>query len=649
MINIVNMTPYDWSDDTNKDVEPMLSVNPANPNEIIATAHTYDNHAGSANPTGQHMNSDGMGLSPLYYSTDGGSTWVLPFVLPSSSTAKYPNHGATARFGGNNAVYAAIAMPDSSPSTIVISRGTATQQVPIPISPVQGYEPIIEATTVLVGDGTGRDRVYVGYNDTTPANMIWGCPTIYQSMNAADPTSFKAVTIDTNSDIESMAAKSEQGGKVRIAIHGGGTIYAAFYHRGSLGWGVVVVKDTNWGNSPQPYQALSPHGAFVASMINTDQASATGTGWNADDRGWDLAIAVDPNRDDHVYLVYSKYDGMSSTYAEGYSLYVMRSPDGGQSWSSAHDAPVKMAKNPGLAINTLGHVGFMYQQFDGTHWVTVFERTTNAWPPPDQPSWEVHKLHQFSPSQYPLAYGMPPLLGRHAGLQAVGKDFCGVFSGDNTPDFAHNFPDFGVTYKRNHSPGASAVLYGNDNLTPISPSIDPFFFRFTTVDPTADVYVRDWTTSQTSRDTGLEPSTNPDFYTTSDVWNQRSNAKAAFNMDDQPINDEAWAVGSNYIYARIFPPSAERSGRQRHRELLSRQLRYGADFRADRRTVRRDVPGVERFRRHKRRMAARSAGFGACLSGGRNFDDRRQGPVTVAGHESTRLFRRDGPPRSQRQ
>jgi len=73
--------------------------------------------------------------------------------------------------------------------------------------------------------------------------------------------------------------------------------------------------------------------------------------------------------------------------------------------------------------------------------------------------------------------------------------------------------------------------------------------------PPVDYYVRDWTDSPTSGDTGIVPSTHPEFYTTSDVWNRQSNAPGAFNANNQPQNEDPKngpaAAGDNFAFARI--------------------------------------------------------------------------------------------------
>jgi hypothetical protein len=73
--------------------------------------------------------------------------------------------------------------------------------------------------------------------------------------------------------------------------------------------------------------------------------------------------------------------------------------------------------------------------------------------------------------------------------------------------------------------------------------------------PPVDYYVRDWTDSPTSGDTGLQPSTHPQFYTTSDVWNRQSNTPGGFNANNQPQNEDPknglGSAGDNFAFARI--------------------------------------------------------------------------------------------------
>jgi hypothetical protein len=73
-------------------------------------------------------------------------------------------------------------------------------------------------------------------------------------------------------------------------------------------------------------------------------------------------------------------------------------------------------------------------------------------------------------------------------------------------------------------------------------------------DFTSDFYVRDWTVSAGMHDLGSEPSTYPQFYVRSDVWNRRNNDPGPF-VNDQPTNQDPQAgngaAGDNFMFARI--------------------------------------------------------------------------------------------------
>src|SRR6185369_15160910 len=79
--------------------------------------------------------------------------------------------------------------------------------------------------------------------------------------------------------------------------------------------------------------------------------------------------------------------------------------------------------------------------------------------------------------------------------------------------------------------------------------------KVTELSPSLDFYVRDWTDSASSGDTGLEPSTHPVFYQTSDVWNRRGTLPGTPFVNDQPANEPAGNgdldIGDNWTFARI--------------------------------------------------------------------------------------------------
>ena len=95
-LKVVNMIPNSWSDEQNQDSEPNLSVNPANPAEIIGTAFTYDNPAG----TSAVSPAMATNWAPIFSSLDGGDTWALQFVLPSAVGDQLPTWDVTCRYSG---------------------------------------------------------------------------------------------------------------------------------------------------------------------------------------------------------------------------------------------------------------------------------------------------------------------------------------------------------------------------------------------------------------------------------------------------------------------------------------------------------------------------------------------------------------------
>ncbi len=66
----------------------------------------------------------------------------------------------------------------------------------------------------------------------------------------------------------------------------------------------------------------------------------------------------------------------------------------------------------------------------------------------------------------------------------------------------------------------------------------------------SDFYVRDWNAGATF-DNGAQPSTNPVFWHTSDVWNQSAAAVEAAGPDGSIVGDPPSRAGSNFVFARV--------------------------------------------------------------------------------------------------
>src|SRR5262249_48331097 len=140
--------------------------------------------------------------------------------------------------------------------------------------------------------------------------------------------------------------------------------------------------------------------------------------------GSHLSIAVDPTNSSIVYVAWS--DGVAT-----YTIHVRKSIDAGVTWS--HDVrTVPNGLNPALAVNSSGHVGFLYQTLTtgGTRWETHCEISNNGFATAPAPI-----VLSTTPSATPLA-AFHPYLGDYIYLTAVGTTFYGIFSANNTPDHA---------------------------------------------------------------------------------------------------------------------------------------------------------------------------------------------------------------------
>jgi hypothetical protein len=528
-VSVVNMIPNSMSNETIRDSEPNVSVNPANPLQIAASAFTPD-------PMGS-------GTGPIFVSTDGGNTWTLNVIVPGGNRTV----DITLRFANtSNVLYAGILRYDSGHNMNILRTNNFLSSTVMDILVDRANEdmPYVEAATVSGGAGVGRDRVYLGHNDfNAPSGRTATVETSLDAATAPAPAGFNPERLEVRGTC------GQDGPPIRPAIHPNGTVYAVFFRWTACGSSpytadVVVVRDDNWASGASPFTDLvdtgdAQPGVRVVTGVSIPWSANLGT----QRIGAQMAIAVDPTNSDRVYIAWA--DGTS---ASNYTIHIRRSDDRGATWS-ADLRTITSATNPGLAINTHGKIGFLYQRLvnpgTGDRWETHLETSSDGFasPPTDLILADVPDQNGSYTASNPI--------GDYACLIAVGKDFYGAFSGNNTPDNA-NFPN-GVVYQRNAN-FTTHTLLNLDGVTPVPVSIDPFFFKLTGVEPEDDFYVRDWTDNSTSGDTGLEPSTHPVFYTTSDVWNRRGTLPGPF-PNDQPSNENAGNgagnIGDNWAFARI--------------------------------------------------------------------------------------------------
>jgi hypothetical protein len=533
-ITLVNMMPQSSSSETNQDSEPSVAVNPVDRQQIVATAFTPDETGPNA---------------PIFYSLDGGLTWHLNAILPGN--VDFMTNDVTVRFSGSgNRLYAGVLRGSFFPEYYMLRTTDFTQ--PVLMDTIHHRDnvdqPWVMTATVIGQTDAGKDRLYVGMNDHDAS--AGHTASVEMALDAAVASSVADVSA---ARLESRGMDGTDLAPVRITTHPDGTVYAIFYSvqgsdfdEANQTLDAVVVRDDFWGTGPQPFTALKDSDNKAGFRLAKDiivpvNSGAPGLG-SQRLGGGGISIAVDPQDSGRVFAAYS--DKTNGTY----TLHIWRSTTRGQSWTQ-DILKVTNAVNPTLAVNVQGKAGLLYQRFiTGTKkWETHLRRWNVASDP--STGTDVILATFVDGTPFPQSFNY---LGDYAHLQAVGKDFYGVFSSSNQPDPA-NFPTIFPVFKRNVDVN-NHVLKNLNNTGTVAVSIDPFFFHTAEQDPGDDFYARDWTESPASGDNGAEPSAKAIFYKTSDVWNRRSIDPGTF-PNDKPEGEKAGngdgTLGDNWAFARI--------------------------------------------------------------------------------------------------
>jgi len=390
---------------------------------------------------------------------------------------------------------------------------------------------------VLGADGVGQDRIFVGLNDAR-TGIAPRTASVDVNLNAAGssvPYAPKQVEAGMP-----PASPGRDGSSVRTAIHSSGIIYAAFYSPLSpSSANIIVVRDNHWGAGSPPFNDLktgSTAGVAVqGSMAVPYSSTEVLLGGQPVGRS-QISIAVDPNDASSVWVAWGDAAAGSTI-----TLHLRHSADGGATWSPADLRTVPSATNPAVAVNSVGQVGFLYQQLiPSGAWFTQVELSSDGFATLPTPL-------VLSTALNDPGFGSNNQIGDYDHMMAVGKDFFGVFSADNSPSKS-NFPAANtLIFQRENKSG---TLYADASHTfTVQTSVDPFFFHIAMVAPENDFFVRDWNDGS-GHDPGLEPSTHSVFYTVSDVWNELTNASGSPTATSAPAHADP-QPGPNFAFLRV--------------------------------------------------------------------------------------------------
>jgi hypothetical protein len=541
---LVNMVPQNRSGETNQDSEPTLAIDPNDYNRMAGSAFTWDSLTQGPMVTN---------TAPIYVSPDRGATWTLAYIVPSKIGNGFPT-------GDINLFFGSTLSGAPLHETSWLYGGILSAALPgYPMSVLRSQDFLDGATIMTVLDTrTGtvdqphvaalssfatEDKLYVGFNNLV-GPFCGDAPGGRTSTLDVSQSAAIAAPTFTQDLIETRTTPCQDGFAEVPAVHLDGTVYAALISNFSSPR-IVVVRDDAWGTSASPFTALtdpsdSKAGRYVTPVLTLQSGTMGQQRLGASN----LSIAVDPRNSDRVYVTYGDSNGASSE-----TIHVRRSTDRGQNWSGDL-LTVTSAMNPEIAINALGTVGVLYQRLVSNRWEAHLTRTTDIDSTTfDDPGILLANTDATTP---PNTFASNVYIGDYASLRAAGKNFFGIFSASNFPDTANFIP--GVVFQRFADWGTHKLYSDAAHTTEVPLSIDPYFFEVSTLAPDQDFYVRDWTNDATHGDNGVEPSTNPVFYATSDVWNRRSTSPGAF-INDQPDNRDAGngagTIGDNYAYARL--------------------------------------------------------------------------------------------------
>ena len=443
IIRLFDVVPKNHSAEQEQNSEPSLTVDPLDPQDMIAGAFgppvTFN--------------------APYYISTDGGLTWSdYGTELQNDKTLAWLQDGSaalTATLRG---------------STLATYSGTTSSS---------GFgSPIGSFTTAGVDQPwirTGSsDHVYLAYNNS---NLAKGASVLVSTDGGRTYTN---VVLDRVG-----AAAGFDMPSVRIGVNGN-TVYSVFTRldahldKDSAGedrYAASVVIERSDNGGADGFSALGPdgNGVTIATPIAVDSFAENGPLTLGQERtGGDLAIAVDPNNASHIVLVYGDAPGAKN--AGILLLHVAESSDGGATWTEKFttDSSVRTA-NPGITILDDGAIGLLYASYDSAsnllsqHLLTT---TTDFATTADT-------TLGIESNASPVA-AFDPYIGDFYDLTSVGDTFYGTFSASNADDGTDALirnANFGRDFTGAAGTGSFQLVDRNGNI--VGASIDPFVFSYT--------------------------------------------------------------------------------------------------------------------------------------------------------------------------
>ena len=479
-VRVVDMIPPSIQTEELANPEPTLAVNPANPDEMVATALYI--WSGSS-----HCDSQTAGV---LRTIDRGRTWAVHCALALTATDKFAgdmslafSDNGTRLIGAYNRSFSAsspwfsLRFFSTVPSTLDKWVGTDLT-VTQPANLMNSHLPWVSASTdpssSLAALGGVHLVLYTG--GPIPCNSA----VVY--MNRADPATFKSVCLATRT---SLSCGWQSTPVVRTAVHADGTMYTVIYRvRAEACGGTSATQDV------VVYRSDPGEAAAFGSLSDTPPSGSPDACDGRDgmlgfrlvrcvevpndylfDYGQErrmrthLAVAIDPNDNGHLFVAWGGSNDPDDT-----NLHLTESQNRGA--DSLDVGVVAHAINPALAVASDGRVGFAYQRLDGGNsgrWITELRIYSKGHPHVLEHVVQLSSTSATDPDRCTIV----PYIGDYMQLVSVGKHFYGVFSAAGYQDLA-NFPS-GLTATRAPPPQQRNPVCADDPAN-VDVTIDPYFY-----------------------------------------------------------------------------------------------------------------------------------------------------------------------------
>lgn len=509
---VVDVIPTSLSAETNQDAEPSLAVQPSGDRkcrEICIT--TFSRVDGRTIRNGNQSDNPWSGVTkaPIWISSNDGRTWSVQDRMPKPDVIvkEGPLDQTLAyKVDGTGLYY--VGLGGNRPGTVIGYVGFSDDMSATDVKFPADLRIIVNGKYVLkvpdqpwiqlgLDADTGKDRVYVGYYDSSlrdRANEPSVGKTAYVFVSIPGKTG--PVSLDDGGhkfgDVDRQV-RGQSGSSVRIAILED-RVYAVFArytselnrtNDTSVSGDIVLTRDDSAG--AKGFRDLKDKAGNIGVIVNGGAAPIelprVETLLGQQRLGSDVAIAIDPS-DKSRNTVYVAYLALTEKEVR---IHVLKSEKAGAegSWNPALKAPIPSAALPALAVSANGTLGILYTRLAekrmSTELRTVSNKGVEAEPvvlaswPADSPKIQTENY-----------------IGDFQQLIARDKTFYGAFAASNEPKAA-NFPQ-GVRFQRlvsvdkkpaeanSRLGGSFGVKDGelvDKNGKAVAISIDPFFFKVT--------------------------------------------------------------------------------------------------------------------------------------------------------------------------